>query len=66
VYARENNPNLRLIERVRNAMRLRHYSMRTERTYWDWIERFIRFYGMRHPEEMAEPEVVAFLCSLPF
>lgn len=60
----QNKPNPRLIERVRNVMRLKHYSLRTERTYWDWIERFIRFHGMRRPEEMAEPEMVAFLTHL--
>src|SRR5205807_8766152 len=56
--------NLRLIDRVGNVMRLKHYSLRTERTYWDWIERFIRFHGMRHPSEMAEAEVGEFLTYL--
>jgi integron integrase len=54
----------RLVERVRNVMRLKHYSLRTERAYWNWIERFIRFHGMRHPGEMAEAEVTTFLTSL--
>jgi integron integrase len=54
----------RLVERVRNVMRLKHYSLRTERAYWNWIERFIRFHGMRHPGEMGEGEVTAFLTSL--
>jgi integron integrase len=57
-------PNPRLAELVRDVMRLKHYSLRTERTYWDWIERFIRFHGMRHPSEMAEAEVGAFLTHL--
>jgi integron integrase len=60
----ESKPNPRLIEQVRNVMRMKHYSLRTERTYWDWIERFIRFHGMRHPAEMAEVEVSAFLTHL--
>src|SRR5437764_4560100 len=60
----QSKPNLRLIDRVGNVMRLKHYSLRTERTYWDWIERFIRFHGMRHPSEMAEAEVGAFLTHL--
>src|ERR1700720_1773611 len=60
----QSKPNLRLIDRVRNVMRLKHYSLRTERTYWDWIERFIRFHGMRHPSEMAEIEVTEFLTHL--
>jgi hypothetical protein len=34
----------------------KHYSLRTERTYCDWIERFIRFHGLRHPREMGESE----------
>jgi integron integrase len=54
----------RLVERVRDVMRLKHYSLRTERCYWSWIERFIRFHGMRHPSEMGEVEVTAFLTSL--
>src|SRR5438552_4189992 len=61
----ESRPNpRRLVDRVRDVMRLKHYSRRTERTYWDWIERFIRFHGMRHPNEMAEAEVGAFLTHL--
>src|SRR5438270_7440506 len=60
----QSKPNLRLIDQVRNVMRLKHYSLRTERTYWDWIERFIRFHRMRHPSEMAEAEVGEFLTHL--
>ena len=54
----------RLLDRVRMEMRTRHYSPRTERTYVAWIRRFIRFHGTRHPRELGEPEVVAFLSSL--
>src|SRR4029077_12762861 len=60
----QSKPNLRLIDQVRNVMRLKHYSLRTERTYWVWIQRFIRFHGMRHPNEMAEVEVGEFLTHL--
>src|SRR5438552_6291850 len=61
----ESRPNpRRLVDRVRNVMRLKHYSLRTERTYWDWIQRFIRFHGMRHPSEMGETELGAFLTHL--
>jgi integron integrase len=61
----ESKPNSpRLADRVRDVMRLKHYSLRTERTYWDWIQRFIRFHGMRHPSEMAEAEAGAFLTHL--
>jgi integron integrase len=41
-----------------------HFSIRTEDAYHDWIERFIRFHGIRHPNTMAEPEVNAFLTHL--
>ena len=54
----------RLLEQVRDVMRLKHYSLRTERSYCDWIERFIRFHAMRHPQEMGEAEVSAFLTHL--
>ncbi len=51
----------RLLEQVRNAIRRRHYSPRTEETYVHWIKRFIYFHGKRHPREMAALEVTAFL-----
>ncbi len=54
----------KLLEEVRDLMRLRHYSIRTERCYCDWITRFIRYHGKRHPREMAEVEVTAFLTHL--
>jgi integron integrase len=54
----------KLLDEVRDLMRLRHYSIRTERCYCDWIARFIRFHGKRHPREMAEAEVTAFLTHL--
>jgi integron integrase len=49
---------------VRNAIRLKHYSLRTERTYVGWIRRFILFHGKRHPLEMGAAEVTAFLSHL--
>lgn len=57
-------PKRKLLDQVRDVMRLKHYSLRTERTYCDWIERFIRFHGLRHPGEMAEVEVGEFLTAL--
>jgi integron integrase len=54
----------RLMDRVRDVMRVKHYSLRTERSYSDWIERFIRFHRMRHPSEMAAAEVGEFLTHL--
>ncbi len=54
----------KLLEQVRDVLRLKHYSIRTERCYCDWIERFIRFHQLRHPREMNEIEVSAFLTHL--
>jgi len=54
----------KLLDQVRDLMRVRHYSVRTENTYCDWIERFIRFHGKRHPNELREREVGAFLTYL--
>lgn len=52
------------IDTVRNAIRVRHYSIRIEEAYVSWTKRFIRFHGMRHPKEMGESEVVQFLTHL--
>jgi integron integrase len=54
----------RLLDRVREAIRSRHYSRRTEKAYVHWIRRFIFFHGKRHPAEMGAAEVTAFLTSL--
>jgi integron integrase len=54
----------RLLDRVRQAARLRHLSLRTETAYVGWIRRFILFHGKRHPRDMDAPEVVAFLTHL--
>ena len=54
----------RLLERVRQAVRARHYSPRTEKAYVFWIRRFIVFSGRRHPDTMAEPEITKFLEAL--
>jgi len=51
----------RLLERVRDAIRRRHYSDRTEESYVHWIKRFIYFSGRRHPQELGAAEVTAFL-----
>ena len=48
----------KLLDQVRDQIRLRHYSMRTEKSYVDWIKRFIIFNGKRHPLEMDAPEGV--------
>ncbi len=54
----------RLLDRVRDAIRSRHYSPRTEKAYVFWIRRFIVFNGRRHPDAMAEPEITRFLEAL--
>lgn len=54
----------RLLDRVRLAIRARHYSLRTEEAYVAWIRRFILFHGKRHPLEMGEAEINAFLTDL--
>ena len=54
----------RLVERVREAIRARHYSRRTEKAYWQWMRRFIFFHGKRHPAQMGAAEVSAFLSWL--
>ncbi len=62
--ARDESKPKRLLEQVRDVMRFKHYSLRTERAYGDWIERFIRFQGKRHPAEMGTEEVTQFLTHL--
>ena len=54
----------RLLDQVRHAMRARHYSPRTERSYISWIRQYILFHGKRHPNEMDKPEITAFLSHL--
>ncbi len=53
----------RLSDRVRDVLRRRHYSLRTEQTYLAWMTRFVAYHG-RHPDEMDAPEVIAFLTHL--
>jgi len=55
---------IRLLDQLRTALRSRHYSRRTERAYCLWVRRFIRFHDLRHPADMAEPEINAFLTHL--
>lgn len=54
----------RLLDRVRREIRVRHYSIRTESAYVDWIRRFIIFNDKRHPDELGPSEVAAFLTYL--
>lgn len=54
----------RLLDQVREQIRIRHYSIRTETVYLVWVKRFIRFHKYRHPQEMGAAEVEAFLSDL--
>jgi integron integrase len=54
----------KLLDKVRDVIRRKHYSFRTEQTYIDWIRRFILFHGKRHTSEMAEAEMTEFLTYL--
>jgi integron integrase len=54
----------RLLDRVRASIRTKHYSIRTEQAYVDWIRRFILFHGKRHPIEMGKAEIEKFLTHL--
>ncbi len=54
----------KLLDQMRDALRVRHYSLRTEKAYCAWVRRFIYFHDIRHPGEMGEPEINAFLTHL--
>lgn len=56
--------SVRLLDRLRERIRLMHYSLRTEETYVYWCRAFIRFHGLRHPAEMGKEEVEGFLTHL--
>src|SRR5258708_38615349 len=60
------DPKLKLLEQVREVMRLRHYSIRTEQWYCDWIRRYIKFHRMRSREELipGEGKIEMFLSDL--
>ena len=53
-----------LLETVRERLRVRHYSLRTEEAYLGWIKRYVWFHGKRHPKELGAAEVEAFLTDL--
>jgi integron integrase len=54
----------RLLTQMRERIRVLHYSIRTEQAYLDWVKRFIRWHGMRHPRDMGADDVAAFLSYL--
>ena len=55
---------MKLLEEVRNVIRRKHYSIRTEQAYISWIKNYIAFHGMRHPRDMGKREIEAFLNHL--
>ena len=57
-------PPPKLLDQVRSRLRVKHYSIRTEQVYVDWIKRFIWFHDKRHPKDMGALEVEAFLTHL--
>ena len=58
------NSSPKLLDQVRGKIRLKHYSIRTEQAYADWIKRFILFFGKRHPRSLGAEEVEKFLTHL--
>jgi hypothetical protein len=60
------NPKPRLLDQISEVMRLKHYSIRTEQMYSDWVRRYVQFQHMQRREEMlpAEPKIEAFLSEL--
>jgi integron integrase len=61
-HSRSRKP--KLLDQVRHELRVRHYSLRTEEAYVQWIRRFILFHDKRHPRDMAEAEINAFLSHI--
>lgn len=59
-----NDKPKKLLDQVRDAIREKQYSIRTEQAYVNWIKRFILFHGKRHPKEMSSAEIAAFLTHL--
>jgi len=57
-------PPHKLLDQVRDAIRRKHDSYRTEEAYVDWIKRFILFHDKRHPKDMGTPEIETFLTYL--
>lgn len=57
-------PPRKLLDQVSDAIRIKHYSLRTEKTYIDWIRRYILFHKKRHPKDMGAEDVQAFITHL--
>src|SRR6202158_3331616 len=54
----------KLLDQLRGRLRVKHYSIRTEQAYVDWVRRFILFHGKRHPRDLGQREVEGFLTHL--
>ena len=54
----------KLLEKMKNTLRRKHYAYRTEKTYIDWVRRYILFHNKRHPREMGVPEIESYLTYL--
>jgi site-specific recombinase XerD len=54
----------KLLDQVRDVIRVKHYSYKTEKSYINWIKRYILYHHKRHPMEMGEPEISSFLTFL--
>jgi hypothetical protein len=61
VYLNGADASVKLMDRVRNALRVGQYALESEKAYVDWILKYIRFHKLRHPEEMGAKEVEQFL-----
>ena len=57
-------PSLKLLDQIRNVIRRKHYSISTEKSYVDWVKRFILFHGKRHPNTLGKNEVTQYLNHL--
>jgi len=58
------NQPVKILDRVRNKIRLKHYSIRTEKAYVSWIKKFILFHNKQHPNDLGKAEIEAFLTDL--
>jgi hypothetical protein len=54
----------KLLDQLRDRIRVKHYIIRTEQAYVQWVKRYLPFHGMRHPKELRKPEVEVFLTAL--
>jgi hypothetical protein len=54
----------KLLDQMRDVLRMKHYSYQTEKTYTEWVKRFILFHQKRYPKEMGAPEIQAYITYL--